>query len=197
MKITQHGMLKMASTWPVVGNHFQAKLDKSLLVRLEMIEARFSSASVRFSAQVHDLYDCLKALQTPLDLKVGEFHSYDMVVHTKTSSDAQRLLERLTEGAFIKHDEFYKAGGASRSDFLDWYSNSESFNHFVAGVTWLLHAYCSKIPRTPDGDGHIFLSKEVDCNEITETFMASRWFRLLILDLIQSLVVVLSQRIGG
>lgn len=198
MKITQHGMLKLVSGWPVVGNHFQAKLDKSLLIRLETIEARFSSATVRFATQVHDLYDCLKALQTPLMIEVGSFHSYAMVVHTKTSSDAQKLLERLTDGMFIKHDEYFKSSGIGRrDDFLNWFSNTNTFNAFVSGMTWLLHAYCSKVPRDLTEDGSPFSQKEVECNEITEQFMTSRWFRLLILDLIQSLIVVLAQRTGG
>jgi len=198
MKLTQHGMLKVMSGWPVVGDHFQSRLDKSLLTRLETIEARFSSASVRFSTQLHDLYDCLKALKAPLDIDVSNFHNYVMIAHTKTSGDAHKLLDKLTNGVYVSHEEFFKSVGAGRRDeFLDWFSNEFSYNGFVSGMTWLLHVYCSKVPRGPDEDGIPFTQKEIECNEVTETFIGSKWFRLLILDLIQSLIVVLTQRTGG
>lgn len=198
MKLTQHGVLKVMSSWPVVGDHFQVKLEKSLLLRLETIEARFSSATVRFQTQLHDLYDCLKVLKAPLEIDVRGFHDYVLVAHTKTSGDAQKLLEKLNDGIYIPHEEYFKSVGMGRRDqFLDWFSNEQSFNVFLTSMTWLLHVYCSRVPRTPSEDGTVFVSKEIECNEVTEAFMVSKWFRLLIMDLIQSLTVVLTQRTGG
>lgn len=198
MNITQHSVIKLLSAMPVIGNHFKAKLDIALLFRLRTIEARFSSASVRFSSQLHDLYDCLKDLETPVEIDVGLFHSSVMVTHTKTSNDAYRLIERLNLGGFINPEEYFKiAGSVKEHTFLDWYSNEYSFNEFLTGMMILLHVYCNNVPRAPSEDGTPYVRKIVGCNEITETFMGSKEFKLLILDLIQSLIVVLAQRTGG
>lgn len=197
MQATQHGIMKLLSELPVVGNHFKAKLDKQFLVQLEMIEARFSSASTRFSTQLHDLYDCLKHLEGPFELEPKYFHTFELVSHTKSSNDAYRLLERLQVGAFIPHEDYFRSGGAgSKGKFLDWFSNESSYNEFVSGMLWLLHVYCTNVSRTPSEDGDPFVVP-VNCNEVTEAFIGTKWFKLLVLDLIQSLTVVFAQRTGG
>lgn len=197
MQVLQHALLNVLGNLPVVGGRVKARMDKRILANLEIIEARFSSASVRFATQLHDLYDCLKTLQGPLEIDVKDFHRYVLVVHTKSSNDAARLLERLKVGAVIAHDEYYKPAGIGRHDsFLDWFSNEGSFNEFVEGVMWLLHIYCTNVSRatTEEGDP---LGPRAECNEMTDEFMGSKWFKLLILDLIQALIVVFTQRTGG
>lgn len=197
MDLAQHGIMKLLSGLPVVGHHFKAKLDKQLLVQLEMIEARFSNASTRFSTQLHDLYDCLKHLEGPFELEPRHFHTFELVSHTKTSNDAVRLLERLKVGAFVPNEDYFKSGGIGRKEkFLDWFSNEGSYNEFVSGMLWLLHVYCTNVSRVPSEDGDPFVVP-APCNEMTETFIGSKWFKLLILDLIQSLTVVYTQRTGG
>ena len=194
MTLTKSGVLKLLSGLPWVGPRYQQELERNLLMRLESIEARFSSSSARFADLLHDLYDCLKELEGPLHVDVSRCHNLYVVTHLKTSGDARRLLERIKIGAFINPDEYFVGG--QRKPFLDWYSNAASFEEFVDGMTYLLAVYCSNTPRPGREDG-LANVKPIECNEITTHFMAGRWFKVAILDLIQTLGAVLTQRTGG
>lgn len=198
MHLTKRDLLKWLSRLPVIGERYRSKLDHSLLKELEQIEARLTngSATTRFDTQVHDLYDCLKGLEGPLPVNPREFLQIPMVSHTKSSGQAKGLLERLQQGLYINHDEYFvKAGAVRHHSFLDWYSNDESFAEFLDGMRTLLGLYCNLKPR--DADGFQYDKKLALCNDVTETFVLSKWFKLVVLDLIQSLTAVLVQRTGG
>lgn len=194
MVITKPGLLKAMSGLPFVGTRCQTALDKFLLQQLDLIEGRFGSANARFVTQLHDLYDCLKDLQGPLEIDVRRSHGYAVAVHTKTSGDAQRLLDRLHQGFFINPDEYFTS--ARRTNLLDWYSNADSIQAFAAGMKDLLQVYCNNHPRPELTDGPAGY-REIPVNEVTENFVTSRFFKLVVLDLIQMLTAVLSQRLGG
>lgn len=196
MQLTQHGIMKLLSGLPWVGDHFKMKLDEALLVRLDAIEARFSSASVRFATQLHDLYDCLKDLESPLEIEVSRFHGFAMLTHTKTSKEAQKLLERLEQGSYVQPEDYFRSAGAKHVNFLDWYSNEESVNAFVNQMTRLLIIYCTNNNRSTVEEADVFV-EPVETNEVTELFMGTKWFKLMILDLIQMLSVILFERKGG
>lgn len=192
------GLARILLGSPIIGKHYRAKLDTAVLERLRLIESRFSSPVVRFSSQLHDLYDCLKDLEDYLEIRAGDFHGYELTTYTKSSVIACALLEQLTNDHTVNPENYFKGGDASiHTDFLDWFSDEESLNDFVAGVSVLLFTYCSRVPKVPTPDGEPFVGLNVYFNDTTETFISGRYFKLLLLDLIQTLTVVLEQRVGG
>lgn len=183
---------------PIIGKHYRTKLDVAVLERLQEIESRFSSPVVRFSGQLHDLYDCLKDLEDYLEVNVGAFHGYELTTYTKSSRAACALLEQLSNDHTVTIENYFKDGNVrTKTEFLDWYSGEESLNDFIAGVNVLLFTYCSRVPKVPTPDGEPFVGQDIQFNDTTETFISGRHFKLLLLDLIQTLTVVLEQRVGG
>lgn len=192
------GLARILLGSPFIGKRYRAMLNADVLERLKLIESRFSSPVVRFSGQLHDLYDCLKDLEDRLEITSSNFHGYELYTHTKSSKMACALLEQLSNDYTVNVENYFKDGSArTKTEFLDWYSGEESLNDFVAGVNVLLFTYCSRVPKVPTPDGEPFVGQDIQFNDTTETFISGRHFKLLLLDLIQTLTVVLEQRVGG
>lgn len=198
MNITKRDVLKILSELPLGGKYFNKKLEKSILTELRLIESRFSLASSRFAVQLHDLYDCLKYLEAPINVKVENYHHLSMTIHTKSVTTACSLIDSLNKNYPVKVEDYFKTIGMGKQDFfLNWFSDENGFNTLLVDSLRLLLLYCSNVPRTPNKDGDPYLTKKINCNPQTEMFIGSKWFKLLILDLIQSLCVVLEQRTGN
>lgn len=199
MNFTNVDVLKALTRLPVLGSRYQLKLDALLLKRLEMIEARFFKASSRFINQLHDLYDCLKDLQGPLDVEPQACLSIPMQAHTKSSNDAYRLLDDLKHGRYHNpHDYFKKDGSIRHESFLDWYSTPQSLQEFIDGMMTLLGLYCKANPLQEDtGEPFVFDKKFLGSSDVMDNFFASVWLKYAILDLLQAVTVILRQRTGG
>ncbi|MNM09003.1 hypothetical protein D3C81_190830 [compost metagenome] len=199
MNLTNTDVLKLMTRLPVLGSRYQLKLDILLLKRLEQIEARFFKASGRFINQLHDLYDCLKDLQGPLDVDPKACLSIPMVAHTHSSNNAYRLLEDIKTGQYHNPHHYFKKDGQSRYDsFLDWYSNPQSLKEFIEGMMTLLGLYCKANPLEEEtGEPYVFDRKFIGSSDVLDNFFGSIWLKYIIMDLLQAVTVVLRQRIGG
>lgn len=197
MKIKECDVLRLLSKLPVVGPHYKVKLDRSLRLSLLLIEGRFSNASTRFVTQMHDLYDCLKLLETPLNIKVNKFHGFALTMYTKSSQDAYTLLENIAADLPVSQEPYFNTSEQSHSSmFLDWFSNEHSLNEFIEHMRLLLHMYCESTPSHTKPEGGVFKPTSFNCNEQTQAFVKGNQFKLLILDLIRVLNIVLTERIG-
>lgn len=181
------------ANWPIIGKVILRKIDIAMLLELQEIEARFALPSVRFVNQINDLYDCLKELQRPLQIDMSLFHDYVLAINTSSSRTISGLFERIADNEGLDLEEHFSKSGSRVSKFLDWYSNEESVNYFINNTYTLVELYCSRNKRKDDPRE----LKPIKCNEATERLLNSRWFRVLVNDLIQVLVVILSQRTGG
>lgn len=190
MAITKLKLLRFMSAWPLVGNAISLSLAEGLLLKLSQVEKGFNSRTIRFSENLHRLYDSLEGFDTPLNEDFPYLSGVRTVMYTKTSLSASRLLERLNNVGGPAIEDFFKDTIKDTPlPFLDWYSNRDSFETFIGGVTILLGLYTKMYPRNEDG--HVYTGEELQSNSVAQAFLASRHFKLLVLDFIEALRVVL------
>lgn len=190
MAITKLALLRLMSGWPVVGKKIKATLAEQLLVKLEEVEKGFASPTTRFSTNIHFLYDSLEGFDYTLKEDFGEYNSLRLITYTKTSGEAYKLLERLRGIGGPKVEDYFKdtikdTPGA----FLDWYSNKTSFEGFISSSVMLLGIYAKMNART--NDGHVYTATELAVSYSTQEFLSGKYFKLLVLDLIEALRIVL------
>lgn len=192
MALTKRALFRWLSRIPGIGNLFNRKLDSLTIEQLTEINQRFSKASVRFAAQIQDLYDCLKPLNTSFDINPRVYLPLPIELSTKSSKDAHRLVERVLSGYSWNPDEHFVSNMIEYyPSFLDWYSNGYSLDGYYQGMVKLMELYCALFPVIPNEDD------PVECHPVVENFLTSRWFRLMVIDLIKILTLVLIQRRGG
>lgn len=196
MAITKLALLRLMSNWPFVGKKIRLTLANQLLDKFDLVEKGFSSPTIRFSHNLHTLYDSLEGFDYTLEEDFQAYHRLTLVAYTKTSGEAHRLLERLRGIGGPKVEEYFKdTMKEAPSPFLNWYSNKHSFEGFIGGTIWLLDLYTKMNPRSDDG--HVYTAKELAVSYSTQEFLSSKYFKLLVLDLIQALRIVLDLEING
>lgn len=190
MALTKSALLRLISNLPFVGKKARLSLVNELLEKLDEVEKGFASPTVRFSHNLHRLYDSLEGFDYTLKEDFNEYNSLRLVAYTKTSGEAHRLLERLQGIGGPKPEDYFKdtikdTPGA----FLDWYSNKTSFEGFIFKTILLLGLYTKMNART--NDGHVYTAAELSVSFSTQEFLSSKYFKLLVLDLIEALRIVL------
>lgn len=178
---------------PFLGAYIRKRIDLVFLKELQGIEQRLTSPMVRFDTLVNDLYDALKDLEKPLGVDPNLFHGYQLVVHSHSSNSVTSYLQRIFDNEFLNIDTFFTLYADPKTvQFLDWYSNAKSIELYVEQMTSLLSILCAK-QKQEKGEALIVMAS----NPALDRMATSRWMRLLVKDLIQLLVVVLTQRTGG
>ena len=196
MAITKLGLLRLMSNWPFVGKKIRLTLANRLLEEFDAVEKGFNSATVRFSTAISRLYDSLEGFDFALEEDFAAYHSLTLTAYTKTSGEAHRLLERLQGIGGPKTENYFKETmKESPSPFLGWYSNRQSFEGFIGGSIALIDLYTKMNPRSTDG--HVYTAKELAVSYSNQEFLSSKYFKLLVLDLLQVLRVVLYLEING
>lgn len=191
MAITKLKLLRLMSTWPLVGTGIRLRLNQELTDKLVSVSKGFNSPKIRFSENLHFLYDSLQGLDVELEEDFRSFASMELVVYTKTSAVAATLLYRLSEvGGCNPEDHFKETLKELPTPFLDWYSNKQTLDHFIGGTVKLLDLYTKMYPR--DNDGHAFTARELKMNTHTQEFLSGRHFKLLVVDFIQVLLLMLA-----
>mgnify|MGYP003407327187 CR=1 FL=1 len=196
MAITKLGLLRLMSNWPFVGKKIRLTLSHQLLGEFDAVEKGFGSATVRFSTAIAQLYDSLEGFDFALEEDFAAYNALTLTAYTKTSGEAHKLLERLRGIGGPKLEDYFKETMKEQpSPFLGWYSNRQSFEGFVAGTIALVELYTQMNPRSTDG--RVYTAKELAVTYSTQEFLSSKYFKLLVLDLIQVLRIVLYLEING
>jgi hypothetical protein len=196
MAITKLALLRLMSHWPFVGKKIQHNLTQQLLEKLDKVEKSFGSPTIRFSTNIAVLYDSLEGFDFTLEENFTEYNRLALVAYTKTSGEAHKLLERLSGIGGPKVADYFKdTMKDAPSPFLDWYSNRHSFEAFIGGTISLLDLYTKMNPSS--NDGHVYTAKELAVSYSTQEFLSSKYFKFLVLDLIQALRIVLYLEING
>lgn len=191
MAITRLKLLRFMSTWPLVGAGIKLRLNKELSDKLETVSKGFNSPKIRFSENLHFLYDSLQGLDIELEENFKAMANMELVTYTKTSAMASVLLYRLSEPGGCKLEDYFKETLKELPlPFLDWYSNKLTLDAFLGGTVTLLDLYTKMYPR--DNDGHAYTATELKMNTHTQEFLSGRHFKLLIVDFIQVLLLLLA-----
>ena len=192
MGTTWLAMLRLMSSWPVVGTHCRGKIAEHLLDAVNTVEANFNSKTIRFADNLAGLYHHLQGYVYP-ELE-EDFHLYrtlQLSTFSKTSGEAYRLLERIKEeGGPPDFEPYFRDGlpGASRP-LMDWYSNQQTLEGFITEGILLLKRYTEVNLRT-DG-GTEFTDQGPRVTYATLEFFKTRYLKYLVLDLINALRLVL------
>jgi hypothetical protein len=193
MGLTRKQKYGMLGTLPFVGKYVRMQVDKATLKELLLIEKKFTSSTIRFDTLIHDLYDCLKDLERPLLVNPHKFHNYGCLIHTRSSKTIAIYLERIYNNENLNIDTYFSVYANSKQvAFLDWFSTEESVEQFVDQMMGLLVLSCIRFKC----DGYETLEAPKS-NVALDQLVSSRWLKLLVMDLIQVLVTVLEERIGG
>jgi hypothetical protein len=193
MGLTRKQKYGILGRLPFIGKYIRMQVDKATLKELLFIEKQFASSTVRFDTLIHDLYDCLKDLERPLAVDPIKFHNYQLLVHTRSSKTISVYLERVYGNENLNFDVYFGLYVNSRDvGFLDWFSNEESLEKFTDQMLGLLMLSCVRFKC----DGYETLNAP-ESNPELERLVSSRWLKLLVMDHIQVLVTILTERTGG
>lgn len=194
---TKLALFSLMSSWPMVGKLCRTKIAEHLLQALDKVEKDFTSPVVRFVDNIAYLGDALRSFDYALEEDLRLYKVLRITTFTKTSHTAYTLLERLkVEGAPPNFEDYFKETvNPLPQPLLDWYSNEASLAGFINNAILLLHEY--SLVNTPSGDRLVYKGTVPTTRFGTLEFFKSRYFKLLVLDLIQSLRIVLNLEVRG
>jgi hypothetical protein len=198
MMTTKLAVLKALKAMPLIRKWAGLAYYSELLTQVEQIEARFFSATVRFTDNMHLLYDCLlQATDVALEEDFAWFQTVAMNTYTKTSGEAHSLLAGLLEGKFLKVEDYFKEYEVRKmTGLLHWYSSSYTVESFMATGLSIIGIYCEHNPHSNDEDGEdIFTKKPLRLNQPLAAFITSRHFRLMVDDLLTVTRLAISSQI--
>ena len=201
MAMTKLSILKLLKDVPLIQKWTRLEYYKEARLQLERIEARFSSATVRFTDNVHDLHECLLQMSEVTLVEDFEwFEGLHLNTYTKTSASVATLLWKLLEKQVVNVDDHFKEYEVKkRTEFMQWYSNRPSLDAFIGNGFAMLAAYCDVNPRAfeRDHDHEEFTAttKSVQRNQPLDAFISSKNFRYMIDDLITIIRIALRSQI--
>lgn len=194
---TKLALFSLMSTWPIVGKHCRAKVAEQLLDTLDKVEKAFTSPVIRFVDNIAFLSRSFTGFDWTLQEDLRLYKSLRCTTFTRTTNAAHTLLERLKEeGSPPNFENYFKDSVASNpTPFLDWYSNEQTLMSFISNSILLLEVYT--LVNTPSDETTVYRGKEPTASYSTLEFFKSRYFKLLVLDLIESLRIVLNLEVRG
>jgi hypothetical protein len=187
----------LLSRLPIIGPKVRVIVAKEMLAKLDKVEKGFTSPVVRYVDNIAELGRSLKGFDWHLEEDLKLYKSLRIITFTKTSGAAYRLLERIElDGAPPNFEDYFKDTVNPRPlPLLDWYSNHASMVGFISSTILLLEEYTSV--NTPTDDSNVYGGRESTASYSTLEFFKSRYFTFLVLDLIQSLRMVLNLEVRG
>lgn len=198
MEINKLAVLNTLGKLPWVGRRLQLSYYQNLKLEVERIEAAFFSPTVRFTDQVHDLYDCLKGSEITLAEDFQWFHSLILNTYSKTAADAVHCLSSITNGWLLKTENYFKETEVTkRVPLLQWYSNRDYVEQFISLGLVTLQAYTTRYPRLENEKvgPAIEKAKNVFWNPSLGNFCGSQYFKMILDDFITIVLIALESHI--
>lgn len=194
---TKLALFSFMSSWPLVGKHCRVNVAKHLLQSLDKVEKNFTSPVVRFVDNIAYLGEVLKSFNYTLEEDLRHYKVLRITTFTKSSHTAYTLLEVINQDVGVPNfEEYFKETAiVYPKPLLDWYSNEQSLMGFINNAILLLHEY-SRV-NTPSDDSRVYTPTAPTTPYATLEFFKSRYFKFLVLDLIQSLRIVLNLEVRG
>lgn len=178
-----NAVIQRAFKLPWIGGWVRRRCLEKALVALDKVELGFTKPSVKFSDNVHLLYDSLKGIQPAAGVPHRAYQTSGINCHTKTSKIACELLESMDKAWGNAPETYFKStGGNHTTAMLDWYSNESSLMEFHQRTLEMIFVFMQLNPRS--ADGNVYLGDPKGVSQRLEDFLNNRLFKLLVLDLI-------------
>ena len=201
MSSVKMSTLNLLKKVPLIGNWFGRVYYQALIKQLDIISDRFGMTKVRYTDNIHLLYDALKGTSLTLDEDFTWLYDQRIKVYTKTSGDAHRLLEAIIvdRRSVVPSTYFRDYDVHSPVDLSAWYSNAYSVNTFYElGVT-LVAIYCDVYPRSEkvidNQTGSVLDHDYLKHNPALQLLLTGLDFKLLVGDLIEISKLISRSRI--
>jgi hypothetical protein len=176
---------------PFVAKWLDRLYNRELLKQMDFISSRFGMTKVRYTDNIHLLYDALKGSSLTLEEDFEWLYDQRIKIHTKTSGDAHRLLDAIitdrrsvTPSAYFRDQEVYKPIAVKA-----WYSNAYSVNNFFELGVVLIGIYCSIYPTSSqivdNQTGSVFDHDYLKHNPALQLLLTGTDFKLVVSDLIE------------
>lgn len=170
---------------------FKQKLIAQTLTQLDVIVNDFGLPTRRYSDNIQALYDCVKDLPVSFIEDFILLKQEKIKVHTKSSQKASELVSLLGESYFSFRDFFEELPVRKEMVAINWYSNAETVDQFVTRGVEILYRYLM-FRRCEDNTASMQEIAQVDqYNETEIRFYESRYFDSLVIDLIETIRIVL------
>ena len=196
MELTKQSVLKLLSRVPFVGNWARLEHCKWLLTQFDQVERGFNSPTVRFADALKLLYDnLLETSQLHFEEDFKWFNTIELNTFTKTSGEAHRLLEALHKGLTIDVEDFYRSHEVRKNvGFMQWYSSSYTLDLFFANGVSTVGMYC-EVNAEQVSVEQALVAKKRPWNPPLDAFLASRYFKMMVEDLITVARIVVHSQI--
>lgn len=190
-------MANLLSTWPLIGKRFRKDYIAQLLTQLNIVEKGFDKVMVRFSHNIHVLNNALQGFDCDIVDDYPHYKTLVLATYTKTSNQAYKLLQDIKRPTNTNEFSIYFNDTLidPNTPLLTWYSNRESVLSFIGAMVELIRDYAEAVPYSDDGT--VFVGDPKELNHCTQEFVSSRYFKLLILDFINTLRIVLYLEVKG
>lgn len=181
---------------PIVGTRIKIRYYNRLILRLEKINNQFGSVKIRFVTTLHELKGVVEeAHNIALEEDFRWFSETILDLNSTTSREVNEALKTILKGSPQKPEEGFREFGPIKRPLISWYSNRESFDGFIEDAFLLLKTYCNLNPLNEE-TGDIYKDGEIpEWNTIVKHFITSRYFKLMVQDLIVLLKLTLTSQI--